>query len=832
MARRSGTAGHGRDRWAEALAGLCEMGLARLPLAEPTKVLSACSRAGKWPVSLGLVEAMAAAGLRGDAFVNGALLSGAERGSAWPAAVALLEPWASEVPRNTVLSACEKGGRWYLALSLLEAGWGGAPSLIGSSAAMAACAKDVRQWSRSLVILEQLPNRRLWPDTVALNSALRACAVAGQLALARQLLRSFSASLQPDAVSFHTLISAAGPNLEWRCGLAILAQQRAAGLDLPPSRFAAGNASPVAVNTALAALGEAWAWSLHLLEELPTADVVTFGAVMTSLARAAQRQRALQLLDVLEERKLPTNEVIYSAAAAACEGDWQESLQLLCRGRQLRLALDAVAYGACCNCCEKSSCWEQALGVVGAAACVAHGSGPLCNAGISSCAKSGEWTQAVKALRAMVRRHLRAEGTSWNACVSACTRRWPLQLRLLELQAAEGLAVDLFGLNAAISGGADTESNQERGQLGRWRRAGQLLGQAGAGGLEPDLVSCNALALALAQHAQWQRSTAAVSAAAGAWQWRRALLAPHGGKAANGMELLMPLWYTEEVTGPRHQLALRTESDEAQVGEALQDALGACAARLAPSAAPRLVGSLRRLALSLAFSTSVVKLLLFHKLVLLTRGVAENDERFVLGGAVEIQLFKSTAPRAVRSRRHAAKAEEAGASRVAAVIGAGPAGLAAALMLAKRRWRVRLYERSANPAAYDPGKGFMYLIDGRGQHCLKSLNVDLFERLVDESVAMADAKIGVLTPEGLTERVNPIKDAARKSYWIPRHAFVGILLDEVRRCEDISLHLESGSLSLSHDAGFRIGDEEGDVSLLVGADGYRSTVRERMEERA
>ncbi|CAJ1437518.1 unnamed protein product [Effrenium voratum] len=585
MARRSGTAGgHGRDRWAEALAGLCEMGLARLPLAEPTKVLSACSRAGKWPVSLGLVEAMAAAGLRGDAFVNGALLSGAERGSAWPAAVALLEPWASEVPRNTVLSACEKGGRWYLALSLLEAGWGGAPSLIGSSAAMAACAKDVRQWSRSLVILEQLPNRRLWPDTVALNSALRACAVAGQLALARQLLRSFSASLQPDAVSFHTLISAAGPNLEWRCGLAILAQQRAAGLDLPPSRFAAGNASPVAVNTALAALGEAWAWSLHLLEELPTADVVTFGAVMTSLARAAQRQRALQLLDVLEERKLPTNEVIYSAAAAACEGDWQESLQLLCRGRQLRLALDAVAYGACCNCCEKSSCWEQALGVVGAAACVAHGSGPLCNAGISSCAKSGEWTQAVKALRAMVRRHLRAEGTSWNACVSACTRRWPLQLRLLELQAAEGLAVDLFGLNAAISGGADTESNQERGQLGRWRRAGQLLGQAGAGGLEPDLVSCNALALALAQHAQWQRSTAllsrglaarlaidalgrqaAVSAAAGAWQWRRALLA--------------------------------TESDEAQVGEALQDALGACAARLAPTAAPRLVGSLRRLAL-------------------------------------------------------------------------------------------------------------------------------------------------------------------------------------------------------------------------------------------
>ena len=46
----------------------------------------------------------------GDAFVNGALLSGAERGSAWPAAVALLEPWASEVPRNTAPGATKRSG--------------------------------------------------------------------------------------------------------------------------------------------------------------------------------------------------------------------------------------------------------------------------------------------------------------------------------------------------------------------------------------------------------------------------------------------------------------------------------------------------------------------------------------------------------------------------------------------------------------------------------------------------------------------------------------------------------------------------------------------------
>ena len=51
----------------------------------------------------------------------------------------------------------------------------------------------------------------------------------------------------------------------------------------------------------------------------------------------------------------------------------------------------------------------------------------------------------------------------------------------------------------------------------------------------------------------------------------------------------------------------------------------------------------------------------------------------------------------------------------------------------------------------------MYLIDGRGQHLLRSLGLSIFERLVTSAVAMADAKIGVLTPKGLTERVNPIK---------------------------------------------------------------------------
>ena len=173
----------------------------------------------------------------------------------------------------------------------------------------------------------------------------------------------------------------------------------------------------------------------------------------------------------------------------------------------------------------------------------------------------------------------------------------------------------------------------------------------------------------------------------------------------------------------------------------------------------------------------------------------------------------------------------------AMVVGAGPCGLAAALMLAKRGWKVSVFERSSDPAAYDPGKGFMYLIDGRGQKCLRDLSHKLFERLVASAVAMADAKIGVLTPKGLTERVNPIKDADRKSYWIPRHAFVGFLLEEAQKCENIKIYLEADIQHIASDAsGFHIKIGSGqetrthDAPFLLGADGYRSAVREKLEE--
>ena len=44
------------------------------------------------------------------------------------------------------------------------------------------------------------------------------------------------------------------------------------------------------------------------------------------------------------------------------------------------------------------------------------------------------------------------------------------------------------------------------------------------------------------------------------------------------------------------------------------------------------------------------------------------------------------------------------------MVGAGPAGLAVALMLAKKGWAVSVFERSRDPAAFDPGGGLLMMV--------------------------------------------------------------------------------------------------------------------------
>ena len=206
---------------------------------------------------------------------------------------------------------------------------------------------------RSESALMKVKSRLERPDVIAFNSAFRACAFADAAHVQRLLRLMRQNAAEPDVVTSNTLISSYSRQLAWEESLAGVVQGR-------------GNYpvfSSIACNAALSSLGfeSNWPTSLALLEDVQMkgkADVVSFGAAMTALARASQSRLSLKLLDSLDDDL--TNEQIYSAAISSCEGEscWK-SVDLLKQARHRQVRLDVTVYGAACNVCEKGNFWES-----------------------------------------------------------------------------------------------------------------------------------------------------------------------------------------------------------------------------------------------------------------------------------------------------------------------------------------------------------------------------------------------------------------------------------------------------------------------------------------
>ena len=119
-----------------------------------------------------------------------------------------------------------------------------------------------------------------------------------------------------------------------------------------------------------------------------------------------------------------------------------------------------------------------------------------------------------------------------------------------------------------------------------------------------------------------------------------------------------------------------------------------------------------------------------------------------------------------------------------AIVGAGPAGLSTAIMLARRGWKnIHVYDKLAAPADpddksvwSDAAKFYLIGLGGRGQNSLKSLGVwDEVERRAQYVVGRKDWAPGAGADEGI-ERIFEInKDRSYKTAVIARDRLVGVL---------------------------------------------------------
>jgi kynurenine 3-monooxygenase len=176
------------------------------------------------------------------------------------------------------------------------------------------------------------------------------------------------------------------------------------------------------------------------------------------------------------------------------------------------------------------------------------------------------------------------------------------------------------------------------------------------------------------------------------------------------------------------------------------------------------------------------------------------------------------------------------------IVGGGPAGLATALMLAKRGWtRITVLEQRRSAEEYEPDKSFNYLIDGRGQKLTDLLG--LTAAVSQLGVPNTEFQITRIQPNGKRKTSKlPLLDPTRKTaYWLPRRAFVHLLYETIEqqwkdhitvcfnaRCVSIEREQNTQRLKVSVQQGDKL--EQLQPFFLIGCDGIQSIVRETLRQ--
>ena len=190
------------------------------------------------------------------------------------------------------------------------------------------------------------------------------------------------------------------------------------------------------------------------------------------------------------------------------------------------------------------------------------------------------------------------------------------------------------------------------------------------------------------------------------------------------------------------------------------------------------------------------------------------------------------------------------------IIGAGPAGLATAIMLARRGYRgIKVYDRLPRPPSpgdtsiwnnFDVERSYNLGLSSRGQLALTQLDVmDRVKRYSQEVIGRKEWTASLGEP---TEELYPIKDY--KTYVLQRDRLTGALLEEIiekyggavsvnfntaclqvewsdlgQESERCRLHLKS--TEFSEPVFFKDSS-----SFVIGADGANSVIRDAIEQQS
>ncbi|CAE8615723.1 unnamed protein product, partial [Polarella glacialis] len=292
----------------------------------------------------------------------------------------------------SAIVACERGRQWQQAIALLLSREQADCGLLDAShfsSTISACGKGSRWELACWLLADCMPRASVAPNVVACNAAANACGLTGRWAQALAWFRELRAlRLHPTVASCNTAISACSRVSRWERCLALFWEM----LPLPQKPQKLHAEKPLELLLP-GGQGEGSAQGNNInnnnnsnnnksnnniinnnnnnhINSMPKPNMATVGAVISSLERSQQSQRALQVLALCGRIGLRPDVAACNAALSACEKAqrWEKALGIL---EEMRAGVwgelakpDEVSHNAVISACEKRGQWRLALGLL------------------------------------------------------------------------------------------------------------------------------------------------------------------------------------------------------------------------------------------------------------------------------------------------------------------------------------------------------------------------------------------------------------------------------------------------------------------------------------
>jgi pentatricopeptide repeat protein len=348
--------------------------------------------------------------------------------------------------------------------------------------AVLSCMVETKQWKEAVRLLRGMEQQgSTGPALSTYRFVLESCVASDQPTQAVQVLQScIHHGLVPTLYSFELVIGALAQKMQWRRALQLVELMRQ--IDVSPNL--------VVYNAVLSACSKAKEFlpARRLLHQMRREGVQpsirSFNAVIAACASAGQWQDAIQVLDQCHrEPGIQPDIYTYTNVMRACAkaGKTRKALTLLQVIKDKKLPLDAYAYTAAIEACAKASMSRKALELLGEMEGIGIApSGVTYSVAITACGNGGEWEKALGLLDTMRQKNLKINLITYNAAITAISKAAKKTaknrgqsgklhrtvMRMLDQMREDGIEPDGFSFSAAISC---------CGSEGHWKEALELM---------------------------------------------------------------------------------------------------------------------------------------------------------------------------------------------------------------------------------------------------------------------------------------------------------------------------------------------------------------------